>query len=247
MGRSTDAGSIRRLHVGSAPHHIEEHASVAAGVHTGDDQRAALPARGRHHVSSEAHVMKRLALLPIAALALAACSDPATGPAPEGLRPVFAVSPGLYTGTIFDENAPSGTHLQTGSIECRVLPNLSVRCSQSIFELAGVGHTNVDVLLTADYAAIVDCFNPGDPSNKNNPIESHETTFSAEKEATIASLKNGRLAVPPQQVDPEAVAQGCPNPNWEPTIRPGTLELLSFTYTVTFEGYENPYIVITQP
>ena len=39
--------------------------------------------------------------------------------------------------------------------------------------------------------------------------------------------------------------QVCPNPNWTPSIRPGTLTLDSFTYTLTFAGFTSPYITIT--
>jgi hypothetical protein len=147
------------------------------------------------------------------------------------------------TTSIDDTQAPSGTHLQTGTIGCTVGDDLSVTCAT--FELAGVGHTDADVLLTANYTAVVDCFNPG--TNRNNPIESHETSFTASRQTTITSQKNGRLRVPVQSVDPDAVAQGCPNPNWTPTIRAGTLVLKSFSYTLTFEDFDSPYIVVTGP
>ena len=39
--------------------------------------------------------------------------------------------------------------------------------------------------------------------------------------------------------------QVCPNPNWIPEIREGTLVLESFTYTLTFAGFSSPYITIT--
>lgn len=138
-------------------------------------------------------------------------------------------------------NAPSGTHLQTGTIGCTVDPTtLAVTCTT--FELAGVGHTNATVSLVANYSAIVDCFNPG--TNPNNPIESHTTSFTVSSTATITSTKNGRLTVPQQTVSPSSVTQVCPNPNWTPVIREGTLQV-SFTYTLTFEGFTGPYITIT--
>jgi hypothetical protein len=152
-----------------------------------------------------------------------------------------SVAPGTYTPTINPANAPSGTHLQTGTISCTVNANLSVSCST--FELAGVGHTNATVSLVANYTAIVDCFNPGE--NPNNPVESHTTTFSASSTVTVASTKNGRLTIPSRSVSPSSVTQVCPNPNWTPVIRPGTLQLTSFTYTVTFAGFSSPYITIS--
>jgi len=147
------------------------------------------------------------------------------------------------TSSLDPSQAPSGTHLQTGAIGCTVNPDQSVTCST--FELAGVGHTDVDVALTASYTAIVDCNNPG--ANRNNPIESHTTSFSASTQITVTSGKNGRLSVPAQSVNPTAVAQGCPNPNWTPVIRAGTLTLESFSYTLTFEDFASPYISVTGP
>src|SRR5215218_427221 len=165
------------------------------------------------------HTMKRVALLSLIAVALTACSDTGTGPIS-----VPAPRHAIVT-TVDAANAKSGTHLQAGAIGCTVGADLSVSCSG--FELAGVGHTNADVVLVANYAATVDCYNPG--VNPNNPIESHETTFSAEESFTVTSTKNGRLLVRATSVDPNAVAQGCPNPNWTPTIRAGTLTLVSFS------------------
>jgi hypothetical protein len=151
---------------------------------------------------------------------------------------------GAITSSIDPSQAPSGTHLQTGTIGCTVNTDLSVTCST--FELAGVGHTDADVALTASYTAIVDCYNPG--VNPQNPIESHTTSFSASSRITVTSAKNGRLSVPAQTVSPFSVVQGCPNPNWEPVIRAGTLTLTSFTYTLTFEDFfASPYITVTGP
>jgi hypothetical protein len=146
------------------------------------------------------------------------------------------------TTTINAANAPSGTHLQTGSITCTVDPvSLAVTCSS--YELAGVGNINASDLLTANYTATVDCFNKG--TNPNNPVESHTTSFSASDSDTLTSSKNGRLRVFELVANPAAVGQVCPNPNWTPKIRPGTLTLVSFTYTLTFEGFSGPYVTIT--
>ncbi len=185
--------------------------------------------------------MKRLAFLPLIAVALAACSESATAPTSEH-RPLLAVSPGTYTATISPANAPSGTHLQAGSIGCTVGTDLSVSCSS--FQLAGVGNTNVTLVLQANYTATVDCFNHG--TNPNNPIESHTTSFSSGVTTTVPSTKNGRLTVPQESASPGSVTQVCPNPNWTPQIRAGTLQLASLTYTVTFAGFTSPYISISQ-
>src|SRR4030095_9745865 len=98
------------------------------------------------------------------------------------------------TTSLDPSQAPSGTHLQTGAIGCTVNPDQSVTCST--FELPGVGHTDADVALTASYTATIDCNNPG--TNRNNPIESHTTSFSASSQITVSSGKNGRLTIPVQ-------------------------------------------------
>src|SRR5919197_2679584 len=104
------------------------------------------------------------------------------------------VAPGTYTPTASSfnsANAPGSSHLTSGSPSCTVNADRSIDCSAYV--LGGVGHTNADVLLTASYTAIVDCFNPG--TNPNNPIESHQTSFSPTSRATVVSTKNGQLRV----------------------------------------------------
>ena len=140
-------------------------------------------------------------------------------------------------------NAPGSSHLVSGSGTpgCVVNTNLSIDCSS--FVLGGVGHTNADVKLVASYMATIDCFNPG--TNPQNPIESHTTTITPSSQATVTSTKNGQLNVPTQSVSPFTVPQVCPNPNWTPVIREGSLVLKSFKYTLTFAGFTSPYITIT--
>jgi hypothetical protein len=121
--------------------------------------------------------------------------------------------------------------------------DLSIDCSAYV--LGGVGNTNATVSLVANYTATIDCNNPG--NNRNNPIESHTATFSASDTATVASTRNGQLRVPTQDVSPFEAPQVCPNPNWIPEIREGTLQLLSFRYTLTFAGFTSPYITISEP
>ena len=95
--------------------------------------------------------MKRLTLLPLIAIALAACYDTATSPTPlrTPLLPSFAV------------NGPTGAHLVTGTPtpSCTVNADLSVSCNS--YEIAGVGNTNATADLSATYSATIDCFNPG--------------------------------------------------------------------------------------
>ena len=150
------------------------------------------------------------------------------------------------TTTIDPANAPSGTHVQTGTIGC-TLSNGGLTVSCSTFELAGVGHTNAILSYEATYTATIDCFNKG--VNPQNPIESHQATLTEEAIIPLTSSKNGRLRVPGVGSSPSSVADEstCPNPNWTPVIREGTLQLVSFTYSLTFEGFTDPYILITGP
>jgi hypothetical protein len=180
--------------------------------------------------------MKRFAFLPLIVIALAACSDAATAPKTlEPGRPALDVLPGSYAATINDAFAPSGAHLQTGSIGCTVNADRSISCSS--FQLSGVGNTNVLVILLALYTATIDCNNPG--NNKNNPIETHTSQFTAGSIITVASTKNGRLGIPSRTATPFGVQQVCPNDNWKPEIRSGTVTLLGFRYAIVFTGFSD--------
>lgn len=192
--------------------------------------------------------MKRLAILSLIGLAFVACSDTSTT-APRILtvdRPSLDVSPGFYSATINTAFAPSGAHLQGGSIGCTVNADRSIDCSD--FQLAGVGNTNVAVLLIAAYTAIIDCNNKG--SNRNNPVESHTQDFTQASLITVASTKNGRLNIPDQEADPFGAVQVCPNDNWTPEIRGGSVELLGFRYAIVFFGFDDAlnqdYVLIAQ-
>jgi hypothetical protein len=153
-----------------------------------------------------------------------------------------AVAPGTYlpTADSFNPaNAPGSSHLTSGSPSCTVNADLSISCSAYV--LGGVGHTNATVSLVASYSATIDCTNQG-----GNLVESHTSTFSASSTATVASTRNGQLSVPTRSASPFSAPQVCPNPNWTPSIRAGTLVLQTFTYTLTFAGFGSPYITITQ-
>jgi hypothetical protein len=158
----------------------------------------------------------------------------------------LAVSPGSYSPTadsFNSANAPGSAHVANNSDDpvCVVNADLSIDCGAYV--LGGVGQTNADVALSADYTAIIDCNNPG--NNPNNPIESHTADFTQTESDTVESGRNGQLRVPAQSVDPAEAPQVCPNDRWIPEIRDGTLQLLSFTYTLTFAGFDSPYITIT--
>jgi hypothetical protein len=151
--------------------------------------------------------------------------------------------------TVNFANAPQGTHFvpRTPTPSCTVT-STEVTCPTRAFELAGVGNTNASATLEATFSAIVDCFNPG--VNPNNPIESHSQTTSVSATSGTLSPKNGRLTVNPitrtgpTDTEFQALAT-CPNPNWTARVRPGSIQLVVFTYTVTFAGFSGPAITIT--
>jgi hypothetical protein len=176
-------------------------------------------------------------LIPIAALALAAaCSDTTT------TAPTSVDRPEFLTTSINPANAPTGTHLQTGTITC----SSSGVCST--YELAGVGSANATASLAAAYTATVQCRNHG-----GQIVEVKSTVQGATVSTGSLSPKNGRLRVPALSVgtpptDAQFTANAtCPNGNWTKLVQQGTVALSSFTYTLTFAGFTSPYITITGP
>lgn len=112
----------------------------------------------------------------------------------------------------------------------------TVDCTGS--EIAGVGNNNAVATLSVVASGIVDCNNPGD--NRNNPIESHETTFEFSATSGVLEPKNGRLVVPelsataPTSLTAEQETTLCPNPNWDAVLREGSVTIDSWTYTIVF-------------
>jgi hypothetical protein len=154
-----------------------------------------------------------------------------------------AVAAGTYpfTSDSFNSaNAPGSSFLKSGTPSCTVNADLSIDCSAYV--LGGVGHTNATVSLAANYSATIDCTNHG-----GNLVESHTTTFADTSTATLTPSRNGQLSVGTRSVSPFEAPQACPNPNWTPSIRDGTLVLNFFKYTLTFDGFASPYITIKAP
>jgi hypothetical protein len=150
------------------------------------------------------------------------------------------VAPGNYPGSVDGANAPGSSHLASGTIQCTVNADLSIDCSAYV--LGGVGNTNATVNLTAAYSATIDCTNRG-----GNLVESHTSTAVGTSSATVSSTRNGQLSVPAQAVNAFSAPQTCPNNNWTPRIREGTLVLQNFTYTLTFAGFQSPAILLSEP
>lgn len=156
-----------------------------------------------------------------------------------------AVSPGTYfpsSDSFNGDFAPGSSHLSRGTPSCTVNADLSIDCSA--FTLGGVGHTNADLVLSANYRFDFVCNNPAGGKNRNNEIEPHSANFTDSAAVNIPSSKNGQLSVPTISADMDDFSASCPNGNWELV---GTPQLVSFSYTLTFDGFNSPYITIAQP
>ena len=160
---------------------------------------------------------------------------------------ITASAQAAVTTTINAAAAPTGTHLQSGTIGCTVDPTTQlVSCSS--YELAGVGNANAIGSLDTMYTATVQCRNHG-----GQIVEVKSQVTTAPTTTGSLSPKNGRLAVPtlssspvPTASDFEAQAT-CPNGNWTKELLGGTIALSSFTYTLHFAGFTGDYITITGP
>jgi hypothetical protein len=145
-------------------------------------------------------------------------------------------------------NAPSGAHYRQGSAEpmCTqsTVPTtgaITVSCTGTT--IGGVGNTNADLLLEVTGTADFVCHNPGN----DNIVEPHSASVDESVEATLVPSRNGQLIVPAQSVTispEEAAAQfTCPNPRWREEFV--GFSDLSFTYSLTFAGFDEPAILIT--
>jgi hypothetical protein len=149
--------------------------------------------------------------------------------------------------TINPNAAPTGTHLQTGTIGCSVNSSTGL-VSCTTYELAGVGGSNATAALNATYAATVQCRNHG-----GQIVEVKSQAKSAPTSSGSLSPKHGRLSVPaltsgPVPTDTQFENQAtCPNGNWTKELEDGTVALSSFTYTLKFTGFTGFYITITGP
>lgn len=144
--------------------------------------------------------------------------------------------------TNFD-NAPSGAHYAKGSSEpvC-TLSGLTVSCTGTT--IGGVGNTNatVNLAVTSTFTGV--CHNPGVNSKVVEPFTESETTTTT---AQLFPSRNGQLIVPAQSAtgtsSEEFLADfTCPNPNWTPEV---TGTAISFEYSLTFAGFDDPAILIT--
>jgi hypothetical protein len=163
-----------------------------------------------------------------------------------GVAAALLVGVGVAATTINSANAPTGTHVQSGSPTCSVGSNNLVTCSS--YQLAGVGNANATGSLDANYTATVQCRNHG-----GQIVDVKSQAESAPTSTGSLSPKNGKLTVPslnsgpvPSAGDFESMAT-CPNGNWTKSLESGTVTLSSFRYTLSFAGFSGPYITITGP
>jgi hypothetical protein len=160
-------------------------------------------------------------------------------------------APAAFAATVaFDQSAgPQGAHVQTGSPDCTVatVNNVPV-VTCSTYELAGVGNTNAVGNLSATYSGTVLCTNPG------GNVAPGQTQFPTIPTSTgTIQSKNGRLTVPALSsttnvnlINNDLIANTrCPNGKWTKSVQEGSIALQGFTYTLTFAGFTDPYILIT--
>jgi hypothetical protein len=176
--------------------------------------------------------VKRLGLIAVLSMLVVAVSAPSA----------------LAQTTVNFDNAPSGTHFRQGfavpvCTETAVPTTgaITVSCTDTV--LGGVGNTNANLSLTVTGTADFVCRNPGN----RNIVEPHSASVGESSEALLVPTRNGQLIVPAQSVtiSPEdaAAAFECPNPNWL-EVFVGFSDV-SFTYSLTFVGFDDPAILIT--
>ena len=161
---------------------------------------------------------------------------------------MLAASGSVTEAAVDFDNAPSGAHFRKGSAEpvCTesTVPttgSITVSCTGT--KIAGVGNTNADLSLAIEGTANFVCHNPGN----ENIVEPHSDSVSEETNVPLVPDRNGTLVVPAQSVTispEEAAAQfTCPNPNWTEEFT--GFSALSYTYSLTFVGFDAPAILIT--
>lgn len=161
---------------------------------------------------------------------------------------LFALATGMtaaHAATDFS-NAPQGAHYANGYAEpvCTydTLDALTVNCTDTA--IVGVGNTNATVSLAVTSTFTGVCHNPGVNSKIVEPFTESETTTTTAK---LFPSKNGRLVVPAQSATGTSSEDfladfSCPNRRWIPEI---TGTSISFVYTLTFDGFDDPAILIT--
>ncbi len=160
-----------------------------------------------------------------------------------GFALLFAI---IAQATVDSSQAPNGAHFANGDSEpqCKIdTTTATVTCSATAIE--GVGHTDATVVLAVTNTISGVCQNPGSKSMVVEPFSKSTTVPTPPTHLT--PTKNGRLDVPTESATGTTNKKflatfTCPNPNWKAKV---TSNELSFKYTLTFDGFQNPFITIT--
>jgi hypothetical protein len=161
----------------------------------------------------------------------------------------LAAVPALAVTTFNSNTAPSGAHYRQGSSEPVCTPStdpntgaLTVSCTGTT--IGGVGNTPANLLLTINADANFTCSNPG---SKRMVVEPHSGAVGETDQATLTPSRNGQLIVDARSVTltpQEAGAQfECPNENWRENFV--GFSDPTFSYSLTFVGFNQPAILIT--
>jgi hypothetical protein len=153
-------------------------------------------------------------------------------------------APASWAVTVFDTTtAPSGAHYSNGFSEptCGV-SGLTVSCTET--RIGGVGNNDAKLVLAVSYSATVQCRNRGGQIVDVKTQIKTSTTSDA-----LTDVRNGTLYVSSVSSSAPTTqsflnAASCPNGNWTKELL-GSPTVTSFTYTLTFEGYNAPAIKIT--
>lgn len=143
-------------------------------------------------------------------------------------------------------NGPKGAHYANGSAEpvCTVSSTQDVSCTGTT--IGGVGNTNAVAVLSATYSGTVQCRNRG-----GQIVEVKTQTTEGTSSGTLRPSRNGQIVVPaltttaPSEDELEAKAV-CPNGNWTKELL-GGVTLIRYVYTLTFAGFNQPFISIVGP
>ena len=138
---------------------------------------------------------------------------------------VVALCISVFATAVFAANP----HYKRGSPQCSV-SGTTATCTGSI---AGLGNEDVRIVVSITGTAQPFCSAPGNPANivpGQNPV-----TFAATGEDIVPAdeLKNGTLSFSVTATavitTPTAQQAGCPNPRWNVTVGPATVESLTLT------------------
>jgi hypothetical protein len=153
------------------------------------------------------------------------------------------------TTTSFDNPnaAPSGAHYNNtgpGEPSCSV-SGFTVTCDGTV--ISGIGNLDATVRVSVAYSGTVTCTNKG-----GNLVEVKTTSQSTSVlPNNVTTVKNGSMTVAQVSFggDPATALKAnaaCPNGNWTKSVS-GTPTLVSFSYSLTFDGFADPAITITGP